>query len=105
MLQEVVEFETEWKGLGDSKLGSYQSFGFDPLTTTLVSTSSGPGEGIGESTISTFRPGCTIASFIFVSVLFLFVALLDVQGLKGWDDVYIRTRPILGHHERRSWYY
>ncbi len=43
---------------------TYQSFGFDPDTTTLITTWSGDGLGISESIISTRGPLCTIASFI-----------------------------------------
>ena len=36
----------------------------DPLTTTLVTTSSGPGSGIGDSMIFTTVPLYTMASFM-----------------------------------------
>jgi hypothetical protein len=42
-----------------------QSLGLLPLTTTLITTCSGPGSGIELSTISTLGPLLTMASFIF----------------------------------------
>ena len=45
---------------------SHQSTGFEPETTTLIRTSSGPGVGIGESMMLTFGPGPTSASFMMV---------------------------------------
>lgn len=44
--------------------GLFQSFGFDPDTTTFVTTSSGPGVGIGDSTMWTIGPLAMKASFI-----------------------------------------
>ena len=41
-----------------------QSFGFAAAITTLIRTWLGPGRGTGESTILTFGPAETIASFI-----------------------------------------
>ncbi len=47
-----------------SRGGEYQSLGLEPLTATLMTTSSGPGVGMGESMILTVGPGWTIASFM-----------------------------------------
>jgi hypothetical protein len=46
--------------------GTYQSLGFVPLTITLMTTWSGPGLGIGESTIATSDAPATIASFMIM---------------------------------------
>lgn len=48
--------------MGD--MATYQSFGFDPLTTTLMRISSGPGLGTGESMILTEISVLTAASFM-----------------------------------------
>lgn len=42
--------------------GTFQSFGFEPANTTLITTSSGPGLGIGESTIWTKGPAAVSVS-------------------------------------------
>lgn len=59
---------------------THQSFGLLPETTTLITTSLGPGSGIGLSLISTFGPAATIASFILNVLEVEKLALADVAG-------------------------
>ena len=55
-------------GLSDAT-ARFQSLGLEPETATLMTTSSGPGEGMGESTTLTVRSELTRASFILKIVL------------------------------------
>lgn len=61
--------------------GADQSLGLEPQTETLITTSSGPGVGMGESVSFTTVPGWTNASFMVALANMLLSLSWKMKGM------------------------